>query len=160
MSQQGASQPALVGGAPSRCPPLAISDEFYRKDTPDEARMTRSCDRYHELRKVGEGAYGQVFLAEEKGSGMMVALKKLSFWRSVDGGGKERDGVGITTLREIAHLFKINHENVVKLLEVVHGARARAARFVARGAPPCVRSPVACTAALHESSNTGRTPAQ
>ena len=149
MSQQVASQPVLSGGAPSRCAPLAISDEFYRRDTPAECRMTRSAEHYRELRKVGEGAYGQVYLAEDKSTGTMVALKKLSFWRDVDGGGKERDGVGITTLREISHLFKVKHENIVRLLEVVHGAHSVPLMQCACSLQAVLAQAVACCGQLH-----------
>lgn len=39
-----------------------------------------------------------------------VAIKKIK---------QEKEGIPITTLREIKILFKVKHENIVKLLEVV-----------------------------------------
>lgn len=41
-----------------------------------------------------------------------VAIKKIKQ-------GKEKEGIPITTLREIKTLLKVNHKNIVNLLEVV-----------------------------------------
>ena len=111
-----------------RCPPLAISDDFYRPDTPKELHLTRSSACYQELQRIGEEAYGQVYLAHDRSTGVKVALKKLPLFRmsKTEPDKRIREGVTITTLREISHLFKVDHENVVKLIEVVYGAQTRA----------------------------------
>lgn len=74
---------------------------------------------YELLGKIGEGTYGLVFLARLKPThpqaagrrGSPIAIKK--FKQS-----KEGDGVSPTAIREIMLLREINHENVVKLVNV------------------------------------------
>lgn len=80
--------------------------------------MSRSRTAYREERQVGQGAYGSVFLAEDNVTRRKVALKRID----LNDKNGENCGVTITTLREISHLFKVQHENVVNLIEVVHGA--------------------------------------
>uniref|UniRef100_A0A0E0MB97 Protein kinase domain-containing protein n=1 Tax=Oryza punctata TaxID=4537 RepID=A0A0E0MB97_ORYPU len=78
--------------------------------------------QYELVGKIGEGTYGLVFLARLKQShphaaagvgrrGSPIAIKK--FKQS-----KEGDGVSPTAIREIMLLREINHENVVKLVNV------------------------------------------
>uniref|UniRef100_A0A0D9XMY8 Cyclin-dependent kinase E-1 n=1 Tax=Leersia perrieri TaxID=77586 RepID=A0A0D9XMY8_9ORYZ len=78
--------------------------------------------QYELVGKIGEGTYGLVFLARLKPShphaaagvgrrGPPIAIKK--FKQS-----KEGDGVSPTAIREIMLLREINHENVVKLVNV------------------------------------------
>ncbi|XP_044486105.1 cyclin-dependent kinase E-1-like [Mangifera indica] len=68
--------------------------------------------RYNLIGKIGEGTYGLVFLARIKSQrGKSIAIKK--FKQSKDG-----DGVSPTAIREIMLLREINHENVVKLVNV------------------------------------------
>ncbi|CDP04594.1 unnamed protein product [Coffea canephora] len=62
--------------------------------------------------KIGEGTYGLVFLARIKSNrSKSIAIKK--FKQSKDG-----DGVSPTAIREIMLLREINHENVVRLVNV------------------------------------------
>ncbi|AFM99358.1 serine/threonine kinase [Encephalitozoon hellem ATCC 50504] len=63
---------------------------------------------YEKIRVVGEGTFGQVILAR-KGRAR-YALKKVN---------KEREGLSVTTIREIQALRKISHPNIIKLIEVV-----------------------------------------
>jgi len=71
-------------------------------------------DRYKEISKLGEGAYGKVYLAEDtKNNNEVVAVKVLNP-SSVE------EGVPISTLREISLLKELNHINIVKLKDVVH----------------------------------------
>ncbi|KAJ1491471.1 kinase-like domain-containing protein [Baffinella frigidus] len=73
-------------------------------------------ENFRVLRKLGEGAFGEVLLAEDTRSGAHVALKKI-FLRNVD------DGLPIGVWREFKALQHAEHPNVVKLSEVVvHGA--------------------------------------
>ncbi|XP_047094032.1 cyclin-dependent kinase E-1 [Lolium rigidum] len=75
--------------------------------------------QYDLIGKIGEGTYGLVFLARLKPThpqaagrrGSPIAIKK--FKQS-----KEGDGVSPTAIREIMLLREINHENVVKLVNV------------------------------------------
>jgi cyclin-dependent kinase 12/13 len=67
---------------------------------------------------IGKGTFGKVFKAKKKHTvnsqddQEIYALKKLNM-------AKEEEGFPITALREIQILRKLNHENVVKLKEVV-----------------------------------------
>jgi len=59
---------------------------------------------------VGSGAYGSVFSATVKETGEKVAIKKI--------GSKFEEGVHVTTLREIKLLNEIDHEYIIKLVDV------------------------------------------
>ncbi|GJV10920.1 cyclin-dependent kinase E-1 [Tanacetum coccineum] len=68
--------------------------------------------QYDLIGKIGEGTYGLVFLAKIKSNrSKSIAIKK--FKQSKDG-----DGVSPTAIREIMLLREINHDNVVKLVNV------------------------------------------
>ena len=71
-------------------------------------------DRYLVISKLGEGAYGKVYLAEDlKNKNLRVAVKQLKS-SSVE------EGVPISSLREISLLKELSHINIVKLMDVVH----------------------------------------
>jgi serine/threonine protein kinase len=91
-------------------------------------RLTRPKNCYRLTKQVGQGAYGSVFQGEDVRSGEKVALKRIDL-RDQKG---ENQGVTITTLREISHLFRVQHENVVKLKEVVYGVDSGLVRCIAR----------------------------
>lgn len=61
---------------------------------------------YQKLSKIGEGTYGVVFKARQKDSNKLVALKKVRL--------NLHEGVPTTTIREVAILKEMNHENIVK----------------------------------------------
>lgn len=61
---------------------------------------------------IGEGAYGVVYEALDRSTSKFVALKKIRVET-------EFDGISPSTLREITLLMQMNHENVVKLENVV-----------------------------------------
>jgi serine/threonine protein kinase len=63
--------------------------------------------RYKKLQKIGEGTYGDVFLAKDKSTGQSIALKKMKtcFFD---------EGIPSTAIREISTLKEIEHESVVR----------------------------------------------
>ncbi|KAJ8446813.1 hypothetical protein Cgig2_016123 [Carnegiea gigantea] len=73
---------------------------------------SRSVDCFQKLEQIGEGTYGQVYMARELQTGEIVALKKIRM-------DNEKEGFPITAIREIKILKKLHHENVIKLKEIV-----------------------------------------
>ncbi|ONK75549.1 uncharacterized protein A4U43_C03F18060 [Asparagus officinalis] len=73
---------------------------------------SRSVDCFEKLEQIGEGTYGQVYMAKEIRTGEVVALKKIRM-------DNEREGFPITAIREIKILKKLQHENVIQLKEIV-----------------------------------------
>ncbi|XP_015370502.1 PREDICTED: cyclin-dependent kinase 2-like [Diuraphis noxia] len=67
---------------------------------------------YDKLEQIGEGTYGVVYKALDKQTNKFVALKKVRMESSAE-------GVPSTAMREISLLKEINHENVVKLYDVI-----------------------------------------
>eukprot|EP00929_Paragymnodinium_shiwhaense_P000586 TRINITY_DN100835_c0_g1_i1.p1 TRINITY_DN100835_c0_g1~~TRINITY_DN100835_c0_g1_i1.p1 ORF type:complete len:316 (+),score=102.19 TRINITY_DN100835_c0_g1_i1:81-1028(+) len=61
---------------------------------------------------LGEGTYGKVLKARRRGSSEAVAMKLMKL-----GVGAE-EGVPSTAIREIAILKELNHENIVRLMDV------------------------------------------
>jgi serine/threonine-protein kinase BUR1 len=62
--------------------------------------------------KLGEGTFGVVTKAVELATKRQVALKKL-ITHNV------RDGVSVTTVREIKILKELHHQNIVPLIDMV-----------------------------------------
>jgi len=77
-------------------------------------RPNRDVKKYEFVVKIGQGTFGEVFKAKDKQTGKVVALKKVILEN-------EKEGFPITALREIKILKLLNHENVVKLIEICHG---------------------------------------
>lgn len=75
---------------------------------------SRSVYCYERLNQIEEGSYGVVFRARDKQTGDIVALKKLKL-------DEEKHGFPITALREVNALMSCQHENVVRIREVVVG---------------------------------------
>ncbi|XP_014483440.1 PREDICTED: cyclin-dependent kinase 9-like [Dinoponera quadriceps] len=72
------------------------------------------CDealKYEKVAKIGQGTFGEVFKAKDKNNKKFVAMKKILMEN-------EKEGFPITALREIKILQLLNHENVVKLIEI------------------------------------------
>uniref|UniRef100_M4B398 Cyclin-dependent kinase 2 homolog n=1 Tax=Hyaloperonospora arabidopsidis (strain Emoy2) TaxID=559515 RepID=M4B398_HYAAE len=76
---------------------------------------TRGMDVYEKLECIGAGTYGQVYMAKDKATGEVVAIKKI---RSLN----EVQGLPVTTIREIKVLKCLSHPNLVELKEVVVSA--------------------------------------
>ena len=83
-------------------------------DSDDSFGGCRSIEKcYDKGQQIGEGTYGEVFLATPKGSPHdKVALKKIRM-------DNEKEGFPITAIREIKLLKALNHENVICLREIV-----------------------------------------
>jgi len=77
---------------------------------------TLAMDRYRKIEKLGEGTYGVVYMAEDRETSNIVALKRIQ----ID---SDEEGVPCTALREISLLKGLNHPNVVRLHDVLHGAK-------------------------------------
>ena len=65
---------------------------------------------------IGQGTYGVVYRARDKETQAIVALKKLRMER-------EKEGMPLTSLREIRLLKACRHPNVVELRDIVVGNR-------------------------------------
>lgn len=67
-------------------------------------------EKYRNIGKIGEGAFGEVFKGKRLQDGVIVALKKV---RIRD----PKEGIAKNTMREIEALKKANHSNIVELLD-------------------------------------------
>jgi len=76
---------------------------------------TPSAEKYRKLEKVGVGAYGSVFMAENSETKEIVAIKAAS--RKED---PVFGGFPLSLLREINILRSVQHENIVKMYEIAH----------------------------------------
>lgn len=84
-----------------------------------DLQTLRDPSHYEELNVIGNGAYGTVYRARDKGTDTIVALKKMRFSLT-------EDGVPMAILREISllkQLEKFDHPNIVRLLDICHGQR-------------------------------------
>ncbi|KAI5171036.1 hypothetical protein NEFER03_0438 [Nematocida sp. LUAm3] len=70
-------------------------------------------ETFQKIEKIGEGTYGVVYKAREKGTGKVVALKKV---RLTD----DREGMPATTIREISLLKNLRHPYIICLHQVIY----------------------------------------
>ncbi|XP_029127071.1 probable serine/threonine-protein kinase At1g54610 [Cajanus cajan] len=70
--------------------------------------VPKSADSYEKLAKIGRGTYSNVYKAREKGTGKIVALKKVRFDTS------DTESIKFMA-REIRILQMLDHPNVIKL---------------------------------------------
>ena len=82
--------------------------------------VMRDVDVFEKKHKVGEGTYGSVFVARDRKSNEIVALKRINTKQ-------EENGFPITALREVKILKALHHPNIVNLKEIV----------TSKGAYPC-----------------------
>ncbi|XP_078484914.1 cyclin-dependent kinase 2-like [Ciona intestinalis] len=73
-------------------------------------------DGFHKIEKIGEGTYGVVYKALDKVTGRTVALKKIRL-------DTETEGVPSTAIREISLLKELDHNNIVRLMDVIHSEK-------------------------------------
>ena len=81
---------------------------------------SRTVADFEKLNRVGEGTYGVVYRAKDTNTKEIVALKRVRME-------KDKEGLPLSSLREINLLLRLNHKNIVRLKEVVVG---RALEFV------------------------------
>lgn len=67
-------------------------------------------DNYKVVKALGQGTWGVVHMAEQKGTGRVVAIKKIKSERP-------EEGVNFTAVREIKLLREFKHENIIELVD-------------------------------------------
>ncbi|KAK9477866.1 kinase-like domain-containing protein [Lipomyces japonicus] len=77
-----------------------------------------SLRRFKRLNTLGEGTYGVVYRAKDLENGTIVALKTVRIFDD-----SKRDGIPNSALRELTLLRSLNHQNVIKVLDVAVGSR-------------------------------------
>ncbi|KAI9190588.1 kinase-like domain-containing protein [Polychytrium aggregatum] len=83
----------------------------------DPSRFQGTCDSVHaygKIGRIGEGTYGVVYKARHLKSGQIWALKKIRMEL-------ETDGLPISSIREIALLRSLHHDNIVRVHDVIVG---------------------------------------
>ena len=73
-------------------------------------------EKYSKIEKVGEGTYGVVYKCQNKKSGEYIALKKIRLEN-------EDEGIPSTAIREISILKQLKHQNIVRLVDLIHGEK-------------------------------------
>ena len=142
-SGSSAAQPASqTDSAPAAKPEKKLWKIEMPTDAPAQTTWCRCVeDCYTIVKQIGEGTYGQVYLAQANETKAMVALKKIRM-------DTEKEGFPITAMREMRLLTRLQHHNVLGLLEVVRSKRE--AHF--QGCPSTMRVYVAarlqCSTAL------------
>ncbi|KND03491.1 CMGC/CDK protein kinase [Spizellomyces punctatus DAOM BR117] len=106
-----------------------LSPNFHDVDVPLSQALsaytgTSDISEFESSKKVGEGTFGEVTIAKHKSTGRKVALKKIILH-------KDRDGLPITAVREIAILKSLRHPNLINLEEIAVRRGDRRAEEVA-----------------------------
>ncbi|XP_017224486.2 cell division control protein 2 homolog A [Daucus carota subsp. sativus] len=73
-------------------------------------------DQYEKVEKIGEGTYGVVYKARDRVTNETIALKKIRLEQ-------DDEGVPSTAIREISLLKEMQHDNIVRLMDVVHSEK-------------------------------------
>ena len=71
-------------------------------------------DRYSIIMQIGTGTYGTVYKCRGP-DGQIVALKHIKIMARIS----SKDGIPLSTIREINILHMLKHENIVTLKEIV-----------------------------------------
>jgi Protein kinase domain len=110
-----------AGTPPEQTHPSTKSIKIYTFTSPktpvDYPVTTANCehiDTFQKLNRIGEGTYGIVYRAKHRKSGQIVALKRIRMEFT-------NEGLPISSLREIAILKGLRHENIVSVFDVVVG---------------------------------------
>lgn len=107
-------QGLIRGGNESSTTSAFSSHSVPKTSAPPPNKRIEIEDNYQKLEKVGEGTYGVVYKVRDKRTGKIAALKKIRLEN-------EKEGVPSTAVREISILKELEHENIVKLIEIVSG---------------------------------------
>ncbi|CDO93738.1 unnamed protein product [Kluyveromyces dobzhanskii CBS 2104] len=83
------------------------------RDNENVYGVTKFLNNYREEEKLGQGTFGEVFKGIHLGTNRKVAIKRILVRA-------EKDLFPITAQREITILKRMNHKNIVKLIEIVH----------------------------------------
>lgn len=103
---------------------LSPSSSRRKKSVVDDVfGACRSVHDFDKLNRLGEGTYGVVYRARDRHTGDIVALKQVRME-------VEKDGIPLTSIREIQLLKSVKHPNIVQLLDVVVGAKANSVFLV------------------------------
>ncbi|KAM6324802.1 cyclin-dependent kinase 10 isoform 2-T2 [Podargus strigoides] len=106
------------GSAEGELEPLRLrrlrGEGFFEVPAADRLGRCRSVKEFEKLNRIGEGTYGIVYRARDTLTDETVALKKVRM-------DNEKDGMPISSLREITLLLQLRHPNIVELKEVVVG---------------------------------------
>ncbi|NWV64647.1 CDK10 kinase, partial [Malurus elegans] len=118
-SAEGGSAPASAPApAEPELEPLRLrrlrGDGFFEVPAAERLGRCRSVKEFEKLNRIGEGTYGIVYRARDTLTDETVALKKVRM-------DNEKDGMPISSLREITLLLQLQHPNIVELKEVVVG---------------------------------------
>ncbi|XP_057947867.1 cyclin-dependent kinase A-1-like isoform X2 [Malania oleifera] len=73
--------------------------------------------QYEEIEKIGQGGFGQVFKCRDRETGKTVAVKKVILE-------DQYEGVPSSVVREVSLLKEMDHENIVRLLDVLNRGNA------------------------------------
>jgi cyclin-dependent kinase 7 len=68
-------------------------------------------ENYKVIKPLGQGTWGVVHMAEQRGTGRIVAVKKIKSERP-------EEGVNFTAVREIKLLREFKHPNIIELVDV------------------------------------------
>lgn len=68
-------------------------------------------NEYKKLKKVGEGTYAVVYLGKNVKTNSFVAIKETKI-------GSSKDGIDISALKEIKYLQELDHQNIIKLIDI------------------------------------------
>eukprot|EP00667_Euglena_gracilis_P015439 EG_transcript_16061 len=107
--------PSLAAAAPTRPPPSCSPSPLTA--APEEGRRAWALSDFAIGRKLGKGKFGEVYLAREKGSRFLVALKVID---------KEQVAAAKVThqvRREIEIHAKLRHPNIVRLYAYFYDKR-------------------------------------
>lgn len=88
-----------------------IQDTGRRQANKKKINSLLPMENYKVIKALGQGTWGVVHQAEQKGTGRIVAVKKIKSER-------QEDGVNFTAVREIKLLKEFKHENIIELVDV------------------------------------------
>ncbi|KAJ3184828.1 Cyclin-dependent kinase 10 [Gaertneriomyces sp. JEL0708] len=100
------SEAVFISSISNKISPVAVPHNFFGACTP--------VDKYEKLNRIGEGTYGIVYRARSRENGRILALKRIRMEQ-------ESEGMPVSSLREIALLRSLRHENIVQVVDVAVG---------------------------------------